>query len=212
MTDKLAGLVLPDSTPVERRAETPDAKAAASKKKGFWKRRAAPKSRARRAGSFSGGDWVIAGSGLALAFACAIFPWYIFFNKEDFGTRPVTFRDRSTPALPADGKIATPELVGKRLAMPLGAFPDLDMEATGTVTPGGARTASESEQPFPGAEPDFELVLVANGRAMIADKDGYWVVQQGSWLPDGSRVRALERRDGSWILLTSRGAAVPIAK
>lgn len=212
MTDRLAGLVLPDSTPVEKHARKTDVAEEAPKKKRIWRSRTEAKPRARRGSSLSGSDWVIAGSGLALAFACAIFPWYIFFNKEDFGTRPVSFRDRSELALPATGDIEVPEPIGKRLAMPLNAFPDVDMEATGTVEPGKTRTAAESEQPFPGEKPNFELVLVANGRAMIADKDGYWVVRPGSWLPDGSRVSAFEKRGGSWVLVTSRGADVPIAR
>lgn len=211
MTDRLAGLVLPDRTPVEKRPQK-TAKPAAPEKAPVQKSAAPKPRRARRTSSMSGSDWVITGCGLALAFVCAIFPWYIFFNKEDFGTRPVTFQDRPVPALPADGEIATPELVGRRIASPLGVFPDLDMAATGTVAQDGPRTASEADQPFPGEKPNFQLVLVANGRAMIADEDGYWVVGPGSWLPDGSRVHALERRDGGWVLVTSRGADVPITK
>src|SRR5690606_30219050 len=33
------------------------------------------------------GDFVVAGLGVALGLICALFPWYIFFNQEQFGVR-----------------------------------------------------------------------------------------------------------------------------
>ncbi|MBL8582290.1 MAG: hypothetical protein JNL61_08700 [Rhizobiaceae bacterium] len=60
------------------------------------------------------------------------------------------------------------------------------------------------EQPFPAEKVVFHLVHVANGRAMIADDSGLWVVQKGSVLPDSSKVASIEQRNGRWVLVTTR--------
>jgi hypothetical protein len=58
--------------------------------------------------------------------------------------------------------------------------------------------------------PQFRLVHVANGRAMIEDDAGLWVVQAGSMLPDSSRVARIEKRDGKWVLVTSTDRVVAL--
>ena len=58
--------------------------------------------------------------------------------------------------------------------------------------------------------PQFRLVHVANGRAMIEDDAGLWVVQAGSMLPDSSRVAGIEQRDGKWVLVTSTDRVVAL--
>jgi hypothetical protein len=58
-------------------------------------------------------------------------------------------------------------------------------------------------QPFPGDALAFKLVHIANGRAMIEDDAGLWVVKNGSKLPDSSRVTSIEQRSGKWVLVTS---------
>ena len=70
----------------------------------------------------------------------------------------------------------------------------LDLFATGTLPKDDgddgrrARPAS-TEQPFPRrSSRNSGCVHVANGRAMIEDDAGLWVVQRGSVLPDSSRV------------------------
>jgi hypothetical protein len=47
---------------------------------------------------------------------------------------------------------------------------------------------------------------------MIEDKDGLWIVQVGSILPDSSRVMSLEKREGKWALVTSGDKIVPLAE
>ena len=41
-------------------------------------------------------DVVIAALGIALGLTCAFFPWYIFFNQEKFGVRPMKFEGGGT--------------------------------------------------------------------------------------------------------------------
>ncbi len=62
-------------------------------------------------------------------------------------------------------------------------------------------------QPFPGKS-GFRLLHVANGRALIEDKAGMYLVRVGSILPDNSRVATLEQRDGKWVIVTSAGDIV----
>jgi hypothetical protein len=51
---------------------------------------------------------------------------------------------------------------------------------------------------------------VANGRAMIEDDSGLWVVQRGSKLPDNSTVALIELRDGDWVIVTSEDKVIRI--
>ncbi len=46
---------------------------------------------------------------------------------------------------------------------------------------------------------------VANGRALIEDAGGMYIVRVGSVLPDNSRLATLEQRDGKWVIVTSNG-------
>lgn len=149
-------------------------------------------------------DLTLAALGITLGLICALFPWYIFFNQEKFGVREFVFegsRDGHTPAELA----YQPQLVGEHFQT--GELPrmDLDFLPTATLrnhdTP--ARAVPVSEQPFPSDLVPYRLVHVANGRAMIEDEDGLWVVQPGSRLPDASKVASIEQRDGRWVLVTS---------
>jgi hypothetical protein len=46
---------------------------------------------------------------------------------------------------------------------------------------------------------------VSNGRALIEDPSGMYVVRVGSILPDESRLATIEQRDGKWVIVTSNG-------
>ncbi|MCY1236621.1 hypothetical protein D9M72_492860 [compost metagenome] len=46
---------------------------------------------------------------------------------------------------------------------------------------------------------------VANGRALIEDASGMYIVRIGSVLPDNTRLATLEQRDGHWVMITSSG-------
>lgn len=149
------------------------------------------------------GDLVIAGLGIALGLGCALFPWYIFLNQEKFGIRALEFSGGGKAGRTASislkdrgdypaGQAADDELaIGTLDPFPTGSLPDRRM----AIPP--------AEQPFPASAIEFRLVHVANGRAMIADDSGLWVVQRGSSLPDDSRVASIEQRAGKWVLVTT---------
>ena len=159
------------------------------------------------------GDFVMASLGVALGLTCAVFPWYIFFNQEQFGVQAIKFGGRGGNS----GRSVAGSGPGSG-APPMEQTPsatDLDPFATATLQSTRARQQDApglDQQPFPAEVPPFRLVHVANGRAMIEDDAGLWVVQPGSVLPDASRVRAIEQRKGRWVLVTSTDRVLEIAR
>ncbi|MCR4268348.1 hypothetical protein [Nitratireductor sp. ZSWI3] len=207
MTEKLASLELPDGSlteTTETRMPGSAAERAPHRRSLLPFRAAKPKTQKPPSGS---GDWVIMIGGIGLATVCALFPWYIFFNQDEFGVRPLTFEGR--PATGGSPGMRLPELVGMRIPQRIIEFPELDYGATGTV--GSEPAKALEDQPYPGDFRSFRLVDAANGRAMIEDEDGYWIVQRGSWLPDGSRVARIQRRQGTWEIVTTRDAVIAMA-
>ena len=162
-------------------------------------------------------DLTIAALGITLALICALFPWYIFFNQDQFGVRAMKFQGGGTASSGPTASGPLRERIGAPMNVEDLPLPELDLFATGTVrnnsdgddasTPPGL-----DEQPFPGEIPQFRLVHVVNGRAMIEDDAGLWIVQQGSQLPDSSTVTAIERRSGKWVLVTSDDRVVEMAR
>ena len=155
-------------------------------------------------------DIGIAALGVTLGLICAMFPWYIFFNPEQFGIRAMKFEGNGDVV--DSGPITlTPK--SDRVGAPVAAeeIPavDLDLFATGTALKHEEEEAATEEapgleeQPFPVIEPQFKLVHIANGRAMLEDEAGYFVVQTGDMLPDNTEVRAIEEREGKWVLVTT---------
>ena len=193
MADRLAGLVLPDSTPVEELPEDLPAEP----------RKAAPVRLVEEGRDRS--DWFFALAGIALATLCAVFPWYIFFNQDEFGIRPLTFSgaaDAGSEDWSAAGALTPADWAHVNL---------LDFRATGTISPGPLETDAPLHQPFPGDLVPFRLIDAVNGRAIIEDKDGFWIVERGSALPDGSRVDdVVLGEDGSWVLVTSDDRKIPL--
>lgn len=161
-------------------------------------------------------DFIIAGLGVALGITCALFPWYIFFNQDKFGIRAMKFGGRGQPeeTVPLFMSDA-PERIGAPMSVEDIPAMKLDLFATGSLRgdkgeTGGARAISE--QPFPGPKVNFTLLHVANGRAMIQDDAGVWVVQRGSVLPDSSTVASIEQRKGKWVLVTSREEVLSLSR
>lgn len=145
--------------------------------------------------------------GIALGLGSAMFPWYVFFNQEKFGVRAVTFDGAGEAG--STGAANTPQIVRIPDDSDLPLF-DLDQLSTGTTPRDEA--ASLLDQPFPTQDVPFRLVHVANGRAMIQDDTGLWIVQRGSVLPDMSRVASIEERAGAWVIVTSTDRVVTIAQ
>lgn len=162
-------------------------------------------------------DMVIVATGLTLAIGCALFPWYVFFNQDKFGVQEMNFSGGGAGAtMPAD--LASPVEIVRRELNP-GEIPvlSLDLESTGTLPDKddpASRGVPLADQPFPGEKRSYEfsLVHVANGRAMIEDEDGLWVVQKGSTLPDATRVVSIEKRDGVWVLVTDAQRVVAMSR
>ena len=166
----------------------------------------------KKSSSFLTTDRVLAGTGIAIAFAAAMFPWYVFFNEEKFGVRVADWgRTRDLPEGPGRDVFSVSPLAmvdkdesGESEAKPA-AFDPL---VTATISQLGkvreeSRELSEA-QPFPGRSA-FKLLHVANGRALIEDDSGMYLVRVGSVLPDNTRVATLEQRDGKWVIVTSSG-------
>ncbi|WP_105381461.1 flagellar protein [Neorhizobium alkalisoli] len=156
------------------------------------------------------GDKVLIAVGVALAAASASFPWYVFFNEEKFGIRTTELgRTRDLP--PGVGR---PVVNVSPLAMTDSSKEDwptppepMDALTTATTSSVGEardRGAFREEQPFPGKS-GFKLLHVANGRALIEDGAGMYMVRVGSILPDNSKLATLEQRDGKWVIITSNG-------
>lgn len=176
---------------------------------------AKPASRRSRFGfsrSYSRGDLVLFASGIVLSGFCAFFPWYVFFNQDQFGVRAVKLEN-----IPSSGPAPRSAIAADRVASYKetqdNRETDLDTFTTGTTLPtdGEDDERRAVEQPFPAIVPEYELVHVANGRAMIQDDQGLYVVQRGSLLPDNSRVAKIEKRNGNWVLVTTADRVLEIA-
>lgn len=159
------------------------------------------------------GDFVLAALGVTLGLICALFPWYIFFNEVHFATHGLRLGGNGERA----GRIMASHRSTGADASPdaQDLFAGLDMFPTGTL-PDRPEDPDQApgldKQPFPAAPVSFHLVHVANGRAMIEDDSGLWIVQRGSRLPDDSEVASIERRGGEWVLVTSTDEVIELAK
>ena len=153
-------------------------------------------------------DFVIAALGITLGLICALFPWYIFFNQEQFGVQAIKFGGSGSNSGREGGGVVA-QRSGPLTAKDV-PNPDIDLFATGTVEDDPA--PPPGDQPFPAAASEFKMVHVANGRAMIEDDTGLWVVQRGSVLPDSSRVASIEQRGGKWVIVTSTDKVIQLSK
>ena len=153
-------------------------------------------------------DLTVAALGVTLGLICALFPWYIFFNQDDFGVRAMKFEGREAESGPILLGMQ-PQRVGAAIEAAEIPPMNLDLLPTGTTpqdTEDDRRgTPGLTSQPFPPLPVNFKLIHVANGRALIEDDSGLFVVQTGSVLPDSSRVASIEQRDGLWKLVTDTG-------
>ncbi len=160
-------------------------------------------------------DKVLGVTGVALAAFGTFFPWYAFFNQDKFHL-PALWQGevRDMPETPGPAVVtvspaAIPDAGESRREAARQAAVDQITTATvpgidaGAKIPGGEADTG-LEQPFP-ASNSFRLMHVANGRALIEDKTGMYIVRVGAVLPDNSRLATLEERDGQWVLITSKG-------
>ncbi|RUW56487.1 MULTISPECIES: hypothetical protein [unclassified Mesorhizobium] len=154
-------------------------------------------------------DVVIAALGITLGLICALFPWYIFFNQDQFGVQAIKFGGTGTNS----GRVGGGVVAARSAPLTAKDVPNagVDLLATGAVQD-DAKTEPPGDQPFPADIAKFRMVHVANGRAMIEDDTGLWMVQRGSTLPDSSKVSAIEQRNGKWVMLTSANQVIELSR
>jgi hypothetical protein len=166
------------------------------------------KATARRQEPSRLGDKVLVGAGIMLAAASAFFPWYVFLNEDKFGLRIDPFENTRDlpPAPPREVFSVSPLAMIDRTKDQSLPIDPLDQLTTATVSSLGREEqgAPLEQQPMPGTG-KFRLLHVANGRALIEDGSGMYMVRIGSILPDNSKVATLEQRDGHWVIITSSG-------
>lgn len=158
-------------------------------------------------------DVLLVAGGIALGLTSAFFPWYVFMNQDQFGIRAVKFG--GNPATGTQPASATPAgHINAPIPLADAMGPPLDRFTTGTLprTQDEPNVAGPVEQPFPSSSSAFKLVHIVNGRAMIEDGAGLWIVQPGSVLPDNTRVTSIEQRAGRWVLVTTGDRVVEIAR
>ncbi|MER9656362.1 hypothetical protein NKJ26_23195 [Mesorhizobium sp. M0152] len=155
------------------------------------------------------GDLVIAALGVTLGLTCALFPWYIFFNQEQFGVQAIKFGGTGSNSGREGGGV----MAERSAPLTVRDVPNasVDLFATGTLQD-DVNPIPPGEQPFPADVAKFRMVHVANGRAMIEDDSGLWIVQRGSTLPDSSTVSSIEQRNGKWVMLTSADQVIELSR
>jgi hypothetical protein len=162
-------------------------------------------------------DLTIAALGVTLGLICALFPWYIFFNPEEFGVRAMKFGGSGGGTEPIMLG-AQPDRVGAPVAVQELPPMELDLRTTGTAEKepedggGGDPSLDLTDQPFPPPVVSFKVVQIANGRAMLEDSTGLFIVEAGSVLPDSTRVKSIEQRDGRPVLVTESGVELEISE
>ncbi|MCJ8520863.1 hypothetical protein ABID21_003721 [Pseudorhizobium tarimense] len=157
------------------------------------------------------GDRVLTASGIILAAASAFFPWYVFLNQDKFGIKTESFgHTRDLPPLPGRNVMGVSPLAmtdnseDEETPAPLEKTDNL---TTATVSSLGKEKSGSNalpDQPFPGKS-SFRLLHVANGRALIEDGAGMYMVRIGSILPDNSKLATIEQREGKWVIVTTAG-------
>jgi hypothetical protein len=159
-------------------------------------------------------DNLLVVSGIGLALLAAFFPWYVFFNEDQFVYRPeAVITSRDLPELPARPVvIASPS-----------AIPDSDAGQAALLVPDNLVTGAVPEdkadvkekaaddpaldQPFP-RDTRYRLLFVSNGQAMIEHASGIYLARVGAALPDDSHIATLEQRNGDWVIITDQGKVI----
>lgn len=155
-------------------------------------------------------DKVLAAIGLTMAAFATFFPWYASVHRGEF----------SMPRLWQATTGDLPDHPGRDVqTVSSQAFKDMDSDTAAAVdrlttatvpglgdAPGHAQAEADAamDQPFPG-QSRFSLKHVINGRALIEDASGMYIVRVGSILPDNSRLATFQERNGRWVMITSKG-------
>ncbi len=169
-------------------------------------------------------DMALSATGVALAVFAAFFPWYVFFNYEQFAPKYGDMVQNMRRDLPvyaprpvfSVSPSASININQRPPALAMQVPPGLDDITTATV-PGedgyvkkARRDADGLDQPMPSAVGSFRLLHVAGGRALVEDASGIYMVGVGEVLPDNSKLVSIEQQAGQWVLTTSTGSILRV--
>ena len=159
-------------------------------------------------------DGYLKGAGFILATICAVLPFVMYYDILDARAKPQASGKEVRDPLNRSNQKVVREIHGKQvISKPPKAGEELDPMTTATTSEQTgdrlARIDEASKQPFPG-KPVFLVREVIGGLVMIEDDSGYWFVEKGSALPDGSTLVAIEHGGDpdSWSIKTSDGDVI----
>ena len=145
-------------------------------------------------------DMALGALGIVMAGLASYFPWWAYLNQDRINI-PTLWEGRLRD-LPT--KIGSSNLAMAQQQRREETQAAVDQLLTASVPGLVEKPGSSPDQPFP-PNPNFRLRHVANGRALIEDDKGVYLVRIGSLLPDESQLATLEQRNGRWVMITSRG-------
>ena len=158
-------------------------------------------------------DGYLKSAGFVLAVGCFVLPFVMYYDILDARPNPLSSGRKVNDPLNRTNQKVVRETHGRNGASPDKPSEELDPMTTATTAELTedrlARIDKASKQPFPG-KPAFLVREVVGGLVMIEDETGYWFVEKGATLPDGSKLVAIERSDGkdSWQIKTSGGDVI----
>jgi hypothetical protein len=158
-------------------------------------------------------DGYLKSAGFALAVGSFVLPFVMYYDILDARSTPMSSGQKVNDPLNRTNQKVVRETHGRNGASPGKPSAELDPMTTATTAElKENRVAGMDEasmQPFPG-KPVFLLREIVGGLVMIEDDSGYWFVEKGATLPDGSKLVAIERGVGkdSWQIKTSDGDVI----
>ncbi|WP_246663655.1 hypothetical protein [Phyllobacterium endophyticum] len=162
-----------------------------------------------------GFDGYLKSTGLLLAVGSFVLPFIMYYDVLDARPEPVSAGKKVNDPLDRSNQKVVRATNGRSGGTAPDNKPGEELDPMTTATTAElkesrvARIDDAIKQPFPG-KPAFLLREVVGGLVMIEDDAGYWFVEKGSTLPDGSKLIAIEHGSGadSWQIKTSDGDVI----
>jgi hypothetical protein len=158
-------------------------------------------------------DGYLKSAGFVLAVGSFVLPFVMYYDVLDAQSTPISSGKKVNDPLNRTNQKVVRDTHGRNGASPGKPSEELDPMTTATTAElkedRTASTEEASKQPFPG-KPVFLLREIVGGLVMIEDDTGYWFVEKGATLPDGSKLVAIERGNGKdgWQIKTSDGDVI----
>jgi hypothetical protein len=152
-------------------------------------------------------DYALSFVGLCLGTAAAVFPWHVYLNPGSYGPPRMEFS--------RNGELRSDEIAAIAAGNPMFDFESgkfianyrepliVDPVITGEINRDPAAEKRDLRA-FPGNGTRFRVFAVSAGRALVGDSEGVYLVRRTSRLPDGTIVKAIDRDDQGWRILTSQ--------